>query len=128
MGCSNQLGFASLIGTLDLSPHENILTIALINIHFLYKIQLSMLPVFSLEIDDIAKIMLKSVALRYILYFMELLGITPTTNDLDETIYRKHASQTRIHGDYIQVPEKSTDALSVAMFPAKRLDLHLTER
>ena len=39
MECSNQLGFASLIGT----PHENILTIALINIHYLYNI-LSELP------------------------------------------------------------------------------------
>ena len=33
---------ASLNGTINLSPHENILTIALINIHYLYII-LSML-------------------------------------------------------------------------------------
>ena len=32
------LGFASLIETFHLSTHENILTIALINIHFLYNI------------------------------------------------------------------------------------------
>ena len=38
MECSNQLGFASWIGTFHLSPHENILTIALINIHYLYTI------------------------------------------------------------------------------------------
>ena len=31
-----QLGFASLNGTFHLSPHENICTIALINIHYLY--------------------------------------------------------------------------------------------
>ena len=30
------LGFASLIGALHLSPHENILTIALINIYYLH--------------------------------------------------------------------------------------------
>ena len=30
---------ASLNGTFNLSPHENILTIALINIHYLYTIQ-----------------------------------------------------------------------------------------
>jgi hypothetical protein len=29
---------ASLNGTFQLSPHENILTIALINIHYLYKV------------------------------------------------------------------------------------------
>ena len=34
--CTIQLGFASLNGTLHLSPHENICTIALINIHYLY--------------------------------------------------------------------------------------------
>ena len=33
---SIQLGFASLNGTFHLSPHENICTIALINIHYLY--------------------------------------------------------------------------------------------
>ena len=38
----NQLGFASLIGKLHLSPNENILTIALINIHYLYNKQLSL--------------------------------------------------------------------------------------
>ena len=38
MECSNQRGFASLIGTFHLSPHENILTIALINIHYLYTV------------------------------------------------------------------------------------------
>ena len=31
---------ASLNGTFHLSPHENILTIALINIHYLYNISL----------------------------------------------------------------------------------------
>ena len=36
MKCSNQLGFASLIGKLHLSAHENNLTIAFINIHYLY--------------------------------------------------------------------------------------------
>ena len=36
MECSNELGFALLIGTFQLSPHENILTIALINIHYLF--------------------------------------------------------------------------------------------
>ena len=36
MKCTIQLGFASLNGTFHLSPHENICTIALINIHYLY--------------------------------------------------------------------------------------------
>ena len=40
MECSNQLGFALLIGTFHLSPRENILTIALINIHYLYTYRL----------------------------------------------------------------------------------------
>ena len=40
MECSNQLSFALLIGTLHLSRPENILTIALINIHYLYNKQL----------------------------------------------------------------------------------------
>ena len=35
MECSNQLG---MIGTNNLAPHENILTIAPINIHYLYNI------------------------------------------------------------------------------------------
>ena len=35
MKCTIQLGFASLNGTFHLSPHENICTIALINIHYL---------------------------------------------------------------------------------------------
>ena len=34
--CSIQLGFASLNGTFHLLPHENICTIALINIYYLY--------------------------------------------------------------------------------------------
>ena len=34
--CSIQLGFASLNRTFNLSPHENIRTIALITIHYLY--------------------------------------------------------------------------------------------
>ena len=34
-----ELGFASLIGTFHLSPHENTLTIALINIHYLYTVK-----------------------------------------------------------------------------------------
>ena len=38
MKCTIQLGFASLYGTFHLSPHENIYTIALINIHYLYNI------------------------------------------------------------------------------------------
>ena len=38
MKCTIQLGFASLNGTFHLSPHENICTIALINIHYLYTI------------------------------------------------------------------------------------------
>ena len=36
MKCSIQLGFASLNRTFNLSPHENIRTIALITIHYLY--------------------------------------------------------------------------------------------
>ena len=36
MECSNQRGEAELIGIFHLSPNENILTIALINIHYLY--------------------------------------------------------------------------------------------
>ena len=36
MKCSIQLGFASLNRTFHLSPHENISTIALITIHYLY--------------------------------------------------------------------------------------------
>ena len=36
MKCSIQLGFASLNGTFHLSPQENICTLALINIHYLY--------------------------------------------------------------------------------------------
>ena len=36
---SIQLGFASLSGPFYLSPRENILTIALINIHYLFPIQ-----------------------------------------------------------------------------------------
>ena len=38
MKCSIQLGFASLNRTFHLSPHENIRTIALITIHYLYTI------------------------------------------------------------------------------------------
>ena len=38
MKCTIQLGFASLNGTFHLLPHENICTIALINIHYLYTI------------------------------------------------------------------------------------------
>ena len=44
MECSNQLGFASLIGTFHLSLHENILTIALININYLYTIPCHAMP------------------------------------------------------------------------------------
>ena len=40
MKCSIQLCFASLNGTFHLSPHENICTIALINIHYLYTIKM----------------------------------------------------------------------------------------
>ena len=47
MECSNQLGFASLIGTFHLSPHENILTIALINIHYLYNDCTKLMKLFS---------------------------------------------------------------------------------
>ena len=36
MKCSIQRGFASLNRTFHLSPHENICTIALITIHYLY--------------------------------------------------------------------------------------------
>ena len=36
MKCTVQLGFVSLNGTYHLSPHENICTIPLINIHYLY--------------------------------------------------------------------------------------------
>ena len=45
---------ASLNGTFHLSPHENILTIALINIHYLYILKLSNLscmPRFSTLFD-----------------------------------------------------------------------------
>ena len=42
-----QLGFASLNGTFHLSPHENICTIALINIHYLYINNLSLTNFFS---------------------------------------------------------------------------------
>ena len=38
MKCSIQLGFASLNRTFHLSPHENICTISLITIHYLYTI------------------------------------------------------------------------------------------
>ena len=38
MKCTIQLGFTSLNGTFHLSPHENICTIALINIYYLYTI------------------------------------------------------------------------------------------
>ena len=44
--CSIQLGYASLNGTFHLSPHENICTIALINIHYLYNIDHSFAFVF----------------------------------------------------------------------------------
>ena len=40
MKCTIQLGFASLNGTFHLSPHENICTIALTNIYYLYNNQL----------------------------------------------------------------------------------------
>ena len=36
--CTFQLGFALLNGSYHLSPHENICTIALKNIHYLYNI------------------------------------------------------------------------------------------
>ena len=39
MKCSIQLGFASLNRTFHLSPHENICTIALITIHYLYTME-----------------------------------------------------------------------------------------
>ena len=39
MKCSIQLGFASSNRTFHLSPHENICTIALITIHYLYTIR-----------------------------------------------------------------------------------------
>ena len=39
--CTIQLGLASLNGTFHLSPYENICTIALINIHYLYIISLA---------------------------------------------------------------------------------------
>ena len=55
MKCSIQLGFASLNRTFHLSPHENISTIALITIHYLYTIQ------SSLEV--------------YMLYYMALFSI-----------------------------------------------------
>ena len=38
MKCSIQLGFASLNRTFYLSPHENIRTITLMTIHYLYSI------------------------------------------------------------------------------------------
>ena len=38
MKCSIQRGEAELNGTFHLSPHENICTIALITIHYLYNI------------------------------------------------------------------------------------------
>ena len=41
----NSIGFASLNGTFHLSPHENICTIALINIHYFYIIFVSFVVV-----------------------------------------------------------------------------------
>ena len=41
MKCTIQLGFALLNGTFHLSPHENICTITLININYLYTIDIS---------------------------------------------------------------------------------------
>ena len=40
---------ASLNGTFHLSPHENILTIALINIHYLYNIHFDILGISGQE-------------------------------------------------------------------------------
>ena len=40
MKCTIQLGVASLNGSFHLPPHENIYTIALINIHYLYTISI----------------------------------------------------------------------------------------
>ena len=40
--CSTQLGLASLNRTLHLSPHENICTIAVITIHYMYTNQRNM--------------------------------------------------------------------------------------
>ena len=52
-----QLGFASLNGIFNLSPHENICTIALINIHYLYTIDTVWEPIEWLEryTDEILK-------------------------------------------------------------------------
>ena len=57
MKCSIQLGFASLNRTfhLDLSPHENICTIALITIHYLYNIGLLFLPPCLLHVWKVGK-------------------------------------------------------------------------
>ena len=53
MECSIQLGFASLNRTFHLSPYENILTIALINIHYLYTITLFIInTIHHLNLDN----------------------------------------------------------------------------
>ena len=48
MECSIQFGFASLNGTFHLLPHENICTISLINIHYLY----TMVPLMQLSVNN----------------------------------------------------------------------------
>ena len=70
MKCSIQLGFASLNRTFLLSPHENICTIALITIHYLYTIQLgfaSLNRTFNLS-PHIHTIALITIHYLYIIY------------------------------------------------------------
>jgi hypothetical protein len=51
---------ASLNGTFHLSPHENILTIALINIHYLYIVKLTFFGVFALYSQSMRRNQVKS--------------------------------------------------------------------
>ena len=52
MKCSIQLGCASLNRTFHLSPHENISTIALITIHYLYNMRIEIIIKVEISIDN----------------------------------------------------------------------------
>ena len=58
MKCSIQRGEAELNGTFHLSPHENICTIALINIHYLYNKAGKHVIILHIEIPPIGYIVL----------------------------------------------------------------------
>ena len=65
---------ASLNGTFHLSPHENILTIALINIHYLYNITLHYITLHYITLHYIT---LHYITLHYItLHYITLHYIT----------------------------------------------------